>query len=1005
MKKRKILIAIMLMCMTSQYALSKEINEDFNSGNKSLSLTGENTGSITNSGTGDVSVSTNGNGKFTGTLKNSGGGKFTNKGKVATGETGKIENSNGTFNNEGSITVDAGGALTNSGTLFNNSGNITVEEGGLLVNEKGSLFSNADGANLTNKGDFTNSGLLTGGFANEGLLKNLKDGTIFLMKDDVVNNSGNIDSEGTILINEGSTFTNTGDGKVSSSGQFSNLGKYESDTELLSSGYFTNDGEFTGGLINDGGTAANNATMDKVTNQNGGVFGNNKKLTSDAENKDGATFRNKGEIGGNVTNSNNGNFENTGTIVGNVTNDNATFNNSQSAKLNGNFDNKNGAVFNNESDLENIVTNESGSIFNNKGKIYKQVKNKNATVNNEGQFTNGIKSQGGVVNNSKDASLGSTELSDGATVNNAGNMGKVTGSDSTVNNSGSINGAIEANNGGGLTVNNDKSGQITNAKIKGDATVNNSGTMSNANISGGATVNNLSEGTMSGNTNVSKGSTLFNDGTISNGVIQVDSESTLHLGANSDLSSSSVQMHGHLDLTNGSFDNLLGKAIVMYGGSSISSDISSATGQTDVFSGMDMGSITLKDFNFIPDTLVSNGFISKEELEKNMGLRKGNLNIAGGVSHTELSPLRWLNATSTENGIGFAPTGNSYKDFNPAVMAAPVAAQIGGYLNQLNSYDEAFRNMDMYMLMTKSQRQAMKNRNKYAAADSNLVFDPTSTPYENTSAWFRPYATFENVQLKGGPKVSNVAWGSFFGVDSELIDLGNGWDGMFGAYVGYNGSHQAYDGVGIYQNGATLGLVGMAYKDNYFAGLTANVGSNIANADTLYGSDDFTLLMSGVAAKTGYNWELADGKFIIQPNYMMSYSFVNTFDYTTSSGIRVNGDPLHAIAFEPGVKFIGNLNNGWQPYAGVSVVWNILDKTQFQASDATLPELSVKPFVKYGVGIRKTWGERLVGFFQTFFTSGGRNGVGLQAGVRITLGNAEPKHANSTGERKYIAKK
>ena len=238
------------------------------------------------------------------------------------------------------------------------------------------------------------------------------------------------------------------------------------------------------------------------------------------------------------------------------------------------------------------------------------------------------------------------------------------------------------------------------------------------------------------------------------------------------------------------------------------------------------------------------------------------------------------------------------------------------------------------------------------------------------------------------------------------MDLGNGWDGMFGVYLGYNGSHQAYDGISIYQNGATLGLVGMAYKDNFFAGLTANVGSNIANADTMYGTDDFTLLMSGIAAKTGYNWELANGKFIIQPNYMMSYSFVNTFDYTNSAGVRITQDPLHAITFEPGVKFIGNLNNGWQPYAGVSVVWNVMDKTQFQASDATLPELSVKPFVKYGVGVRKTFGERLTGFFQSFFTNGGRNGVGFQAGLRWTLGNSSaPKHANSTGEKKYIAKK
>ena len=410
----------------------------------------------------------------------------------------------------------------------------------------------------------------------------------------------------------------------------------------------------------------------------------------------------------------------------------------------------------------------------------------------------------------------------------------------------------------------------------------------------------------------------------------------------------------------------------------------------------------ITDFNIIPDTLTSPSYtVQVSDLYSDSG--QGKTTIKEGITRDALSPLRWFRGTSTDdNTIVVGPRGNTYHDFNPAVMAAPIAAQIGGYLTQLNSYDEAFRNMDMYMLMTKSQRQALKNRNKYAASDSNLVFDPTNTPYDNTSAWFRPYANFENVKLKDGPKVSNVAWGSFFGADSELMELGHGWDGMFGAYLGYNGSHQAYDGISIYQNGATLGLVGMAYKDNYFAGLTANVGSNIASADSIYGTDDFNLLMSGIAAKTGYNWELAEGRFIIQPSYMMSYSFVNTFDYTNAAGIRVNGDPLHAIAFEPGLKFIGNLNNGWQPYAGVSVVWNVLDKTEFNASDATLPELSVKPFVKYGIGIRKTWGERLTGFFQTFFTAGGRSGIGLQAGVRWTLGKSEPKHAYSTGEKKYI---
>ena len=119
---------------------------------------------------------------------------------------------------------------------------------------------------------------------------------------------------------------------------------------------------------------------------------------------------------------------------------------------------------------------------------------------------------------------------------------------------------------------------------------------------------------------------------------------------------------------------------------------------------------------------------------------------------------------------------------------------------------------------------------------------------------------------------------------------------------------------------------------------------------------------------------------------MLSYSLVNTFDYTNAAGIRINADPLHAIQVEPGLKFIGNLSNGWQPYLGVSFIYNILDKTNFTANDAALPELSVKPFVKYGLGVRKSWGERLVGFIQTYITNGGRNGIGIQASIRFSVG-------------------
>ncbi len=377
------------------------------------------------------------------------------------------------------------------------------------------------------------------------------------------------------------------------------------------------------------------------------------------------------------------------------------------------------------------------------------------------------------------------------------------------------------------------------------------------------------------------------------------------------------------------------------------------------------------------------------------------------AARVAMGPIQKYDVNYMNGMLMFAGQGGSnptYDQVNPAVLASPVAAQLGGYLVQLQSYDEAFRNMDMYMLMTREQRYVMKMRNRYALEGGVAKYDSRYSRYDNAAGWFRPYATFENVPLNNGPKVSNVAYGSFFGGDSKLYDLGRGWDGMFSFYAGYNGSHQAYNGVSMYQNGGTLGVVGMAYKGNFFTGLTANVGANVGEANTMFGHEDFAMLMSGVASKTGYNFELAHGKFIIQPSLLMSYSFINTFDYTNGAGVSISSDPLHALQIEPGVKFIANLKNGWQPYLGVSMIWNIMDQTQFMANNVSLPSLSVDPYVKYGVGVRKSWGERLTGFFQTYITNGGRNGVGLQCGFRLSVGK-QPNQTKKSINNKQNSKK
>ena len=94
---------------------------------------------------------------------------------------------------------------------------------------------------------------------------------------------------------------------------------------------------------------------------------------------------------------------------------------------------------------------------------------------------------------------------------------------------------------------------------------------------------------------------------------------------------------------------------------------------------------------------------------------------------------------------------------------------------------------------------------------------------------------------------------------------------------------------------------------------------------------------------------------------------------------------MHAIQIAPGLKFIGNLKNGWQPYIGLQMVWNIIDKSRFQANNVSLPEMSVAPYFQYGIGIQKRVGERFTGFGQAMLRNGGRNGIALQFGFRWAI--------------------
>lgn len=475
---------------------------------------------------------------------------------------------------------------------------------------------------------------------------------------------------------------------------------------------------------------------------------------------------------------------------------------------------------------------------------------------------------------------------------------------------------------------------------------------------------------------------------LNSGMVGFTKESYLSDGNNS-----LVFNGGMLTLANGAVNPVNLEALSLNANSNIAVDADLANSKMDTISANnynfanDNVKLNVSGINLLSDAkseMTTINFVNDDSLKSH---------ISTTVSEVAYSPIY-------KYGVAYDPTmgnfeftrGNAsdYKNVNPAVMVAPVVAQLGGYFNQLNAYDQAFSNMDMTMLMTREQRQALKMYNKYAYNGDGFGSVATSSgaiPEERAGVWARPYSSFENVHLKNGPKVSNVMYGTFFGGDSSIKEFKNGFDGIFSAYVGYNGSHQVFNHNSLWQNGGTLGLTGTLYKGNWFGGWTIATGLSGVDANTMYGSEDFGMWSIGTALKTGYNWELLNNKFIIQPHMMVSYSLVDTFNYTNAAGLKISSDPLNAVQLAPGLRFIGNLKDGWQPYLGLDFMWNIMDKTKFDAMETSLPQLSVKPYIQYGVGVQKRWGERSTGYAQAMFRNIGRNGVILSFGYRASFGH------------------
>ena len=568
--------------------------------------------------------------------------------------------------------------------------------------------------------------------------------------------------------------------------------------------------------------------------------------------------------------------------------------------------------------------------------------------------------------------------------NNSNFTGDVTIDDGKItynpDNSTYFGGNTQINTNGQLTVQGNNNATISS--IAGTGTISNDGSGKlilsgdNSGFVGNLSINSGSFGLANGAALGTLNNAAFADGTsinLQNTTVVDNGDGTYSTNPNP----ASIEK---LNMTTITLNGKVGFAIDV----DLKNSIADSINATNV-SGSGYLSISQSGLNVVSDALLNNTSVT---------IAQGQLATNGYIkledsAKSVMGPIQRYDVTYGGGVLNFAKQGGNtpgIDSINMAVMPSVVATQAGGYLAQLETLHDGFFHLERYTRYTLRDRKTAEDIALNASTDTP-VYLYSNIPETSQAMWIKPYTTFENIPLKGGIDVSTITYGSLYGGDSELKKLGHGWMGVLSAFVGYNGANQSFNGISMTQEGGVLGFTGTAYKGNFFTGLTVSTGASAGQAYTQYGRDDYAMLTAGVANKTGYNIEFNGGKFIIQPSLFLGYTFVNTFDYTNAAGVRINSDPLNAIQVIPGVKFIGNLADGWQPYIGINMVWNIMNKNKVMANDVRLPQVSVKPYVEYGVGVQRSWKDRFTAYFQAMVRNGGRNGIAFTAGFRWLFGD------------------
>lgn len=350
------------------------------------------------------------------------------------------------------------------------------------------------------------------------------------------------------------------------------------------------------------------------------------------------------------------------------------------------------------------------------------------------------------------------------------------------------------------------------------------------------------------------------------------------------------------------------------------------------------------------------------------------------------TPIGWYNLRPAGGGYF---TSNLTR-YNPQVFRGQVAT-LAAYNNQLVIDDMLLNHVSLQSERFLAQGQ---DANRYAAVLPQ--FAPYQYKKEDGGLWFKSYATFETLSMTHNLNVGNNAYGYLMGADFPVVNLKNGWKFLPTAYIAYNGGHQYFNQVSMYQNGGQGGFMGTFMKDDFIGSILAYGGGYFNEMNVAGYTDNAGNWFAGTAAKLAYNIH-ATKHFTIQPTAFVSYNIFGRQNWGTDFGsMSMSSGYLNGVNVAPGLNLI-YARETWSLYGTIQYIFNINDQIVGRAGNVNLSNIEMRHgYLQYGIGVTKTWKDRFNSYLQITLRNGGRTGIGFQLGAQYLFDWYKPKSGKSS---------